>query len=88
MKVGDRVIIGGTPGRRDWFANVQADPNLVVHLKGDVVADVSATAIPVTDPAVRAEIWQHPSTAWYRHQTPVDELIASAPTVELRLDFV
>ncbi|MFK8025332.1 MAG: nitroreductase family deazaflavin-dependent oxidoreductase [Ilumatobacter sp.] len=86
VKVGERLVIGGTPGRRDWWANLQADPRLVVHLKDDVVADLPATATPVTDAAIRAEIWNHLSTDWYRGQTPVEELIASAPTVELSFD--
>lgn len=83
VKVGDRVLIGGTPGRRDWLANLRSEPSLVVHLKEGVIADVPARADEVTDPSVRAEIWNHPATRWYRDQTATDELIASAPTVEL-----
>lgn len=83
VKVGDRVVIGGTPGRRDWFANLTADPRLTVHLKDDLVVDVDAIAAVVEDPSVRAEIWRHASTEWYRSRTPVERLIADAPTVEL-----
>jgi len=83
VKVGNRVVIGGTPRPRDWLANVRADPSMVVHFKERAVFDASATAVEVTDPEVRREIWEHLSTTWYRGQTPVEELIATAPTVEL-----
>lgn len=79
--VDDDIVIGGTPGPRDWFANLRVNPNLVVHLKDDVVADVAATAHDVIDPEHRRRIWTAPSTRWYRQRTPVDDLVADAPTV-------
>jgi deazaflavin-dependent oxidoreductase (nitroreductase family) len=85
VKVDDRIVIGGTPGPRDWLANLQADPRLTVHLKDDLVADVDMTATEVTDPARRRHIWDHPTTQWYRGQISLDELVAHAPTVECRL---
>jgi hypothetical protein len=30
----NRFIITGTPGRRDWLANLEADPRIVVHALG------------------------------------------------------
>jgi len=33
MHVDGRFFITGTPGPRDWMANLKADPRLVVHLK-------------------------------------------------------
>ena len=83
VAVGDRVILCGTPGRRDWLANLRADRSMIVHFKEREVFDAAATAVEVTDAAVRREIWEHPSTQWYREQTPVEALIACAPTVEL-----
>jgi len=83
IKVGERLVIAGTPRPRDWLANLQADPNMVLHLKDSVVADLSFEAREVTDSAVRREIWMHPSTEWYRGQASVEDLIATAPTVEL-----
>lgn len=82
VNVEDRIVICGTPGRRDWMANLRADPRLTVHLKDDLAADVEMTATEVTDPATRRAIWEHPSTEWYRGQAALDELIAQAPTVE------
>ncbi len=83
VKVGDRIVIGGTPGPRGWFANLVANPDLTVHLKGGVVADVEMSAAVVADPVLRQEIWSHPATEWYRNSSSYDALIADAPTVEL-----
>ena len=33
LDVDGRFFITGTPGPRDWLANLLADPSLVVHLK-------------------------------------------------------
>ncbi len=90
VNIDGRVVIGGTPGPRDWLANLRADPAMTLHLKGDpmtgLTVDVAATAVEVTDPALRTTIWNHPATSWYRDQTTVTELIEHAPTVELTLE--
>lgn len=88
VKPDESIVIAGTPGPRDWLANLRADPRLTLHLKGDpdgVVADVDATATEVTDPARRRAIWEHLSTSWYRSQASIDDLVASGPLVELAL---
>ena len=84
VRVGDRGIGGGTPGRRDWLANLRADPSITVHFKEQGVrVDVHGRAVEILDRNERREVWEHRSTDWYRSQTPVEELIASAPTVEV-----
>ena len=83
IQVGDRLVIGGTPGARDWLANVRADPSMTLHLKDEVPADLAFGAVEISDAAIRREIWTHPVTGWYRGQATVDDLIAHAPTVEL-----
>jgi F420H(2)-dependent quinone reductase len=50
------VYFTGTPGKRDWYANMLAHPDFTFHLKQGVVADLPARATPVTDPACRREI--------------------------------
>lgn len=50
------VIITGTPGTRDWYANLLANPRMTLHLKGDVSADLPAVARPVTDEKERRAI--------------------------------
>jgi F420H(2)-dependent quinone reductase len=50
------VYITGTPGRRDWYANLLAHPNFTFHLKSSVVADLPARATPITDPEMRRSV--------------------------------
>lgn len=40
----------------DWHANLLADPELTVHLKNGVRADLAARATPVTDPGERRAV--------------------------------
>jgi deazaflavin-dependent oxidoreductase (nitroreductase family) len=51
-----KVYITGTPGKRDWYANLVAHPEFQFHLKEGVVADLAARATPITDPAARRAV--------------------------------
>jgi hypothetical protein len=42
------IYITGTPGARDWYANMLANPDFTFHLKGSVTADLPANATPIT----------------------------------------
>ena len=56
-----QLFITGMPQAdrtRDWIYNIEADPNVVIHLKQSVVADVPATARVVTDPNERRPLIQ------------------------------
>ena len=86
MVVGDRFFITGTPGRRDWLANLRADPRLVVHLKRGTVVDLGARATEVRDEATRHLVIEHLNASWYRGQASVDDLVARAPMVEVVFD--
>jgi deazaflavin-dependent oxidoreductase (nitroreductase family) len=50
------LYITGTPGRRDWYANLVAHPEFTFHLKQSTQADLSARATPILEPAQRREI--------------------------------
>ena len=52
-----RVYITGTPVRKDWYANLLADPDFTFHLKQSVQQDIPARATPITDKARRREIF-------------------------------
>ncbi|MDJ0952649.1 MAG: nitroreductase family deazaflavin-dependent oxidoreductase [Acidimicrobiia bacterium] len=78
-----RYVITGTPGPRDWFANLRANPELVIHLPGGV--DVPATAASVTDRELRRRVFTDEKTWWYRSQTTVKDLTQNSPMVELSL---
>jgi deazaflavin-dependent oxidoreductase (nitroreductase family) len=56
-RVGDAIYLTGSPGRRDWYANLLANPEFTFHLKQSVVADLPARAAPITDPGERREIF-------------------------------
>lgn len=84
LKVGDRLIITGTPGPRDWYANLLADPTCTIHLKERLRADIAAVAHPVRDPAVRLEVFEHLEATWYRNQgEDLETLLDEAPMVQL-----
>lgn len=76
----DRIYITGRPGRRDWYANLLDDPNIVVHLKHDVVADLPATAQPISDTGERRRILSRIAASW---GYDLELMVASAPLVEV-----
>jgi deazaflavin-dependent oxidoreductase (nitroreductase family) len=78
--VDGRFLISGTPGPRDWMANVQADPSIVVHTRD---GDFPGTARVVTDPELRRRFFTHPEVGWYRSQADLDRLVATAPMIEI-----
>jgi deazaflavin-dependent oxidoreductase (nitroreductase family) len=86
IEVGDRWFITGTPGRRDWLANLRAEPRLTVHLKQSGAADLAARAAEVVDEPTRREVLTHAAAAWYRSQDPLDVLVAESPMVEVVFD--
>jgi deazaflavin-dependent oxidoreductase (nitroreductase family) len=86
MAVDGRFFITGTPGRRDWMANLAADPTIVVHLKRHAHVDLAARAEPVTEPTLRRAVLEHMNAEWYRDQEPLDVLLANAPMVEVVFD--
>jgi deazaflavin-dependent oxidoreductase (nitroreductase family) len=56
-RVDDQVYLSGLPGRRDWYANLLANPDFTFHLKQSVAVDLPARAVPITDPAERRAIF-------------------------------
>lgn len=54
--VDDRIYVTGTPGSRDWYANLLAQPSLTFHLKQSVTADLPATAHVITDQDERRKL--------------------------------
>lgn len=52
-----RYFITGRPGRkRDWQANLKANPHFVIHLKGSEPHDLEAKARLVDDDDERSEV--------------------------------
>jgi hypothetical protein len=51
-----RLYLTGTPGTRDWYANLQVHPAFTFHLKGRVRADLPARATAIVAPPQRRTI--------------------------------
>lgn len=79
----ERFIITGTPGRRDWFANVLANPRVVIKTR---LGDFPATAAPVSDEPFRHCFFSDTTTRWYATQAELLALVRIAPMIELELD--
>lgn len=82
FRVDGRFIITGTPGRRDWIANVIHDPRIIIHVNG---SDIETTASPVLDWEFRRKVFTRSSTSWYTSQEGLDRLVRSAPMIEVHL---
>lgn len=78
-----RIYISGRPGRRGWYANLVADPHFTFHLGGSVVADLPATARPITDLEERRRVLT-PIAAGWGHALGV--MVSSAPLVEVTFE--
>ena len=79
------LFITGTPGPRDWYANLKVHPEFTFHLKESAQASLPARARPVEDPDDRRRIMGailedlgHPNdlAAW----------VAGSPLVEVELE--
>jgi deazaflavin-dependent oxidoreductase (nitroreductase family) len=80
-----RTFLTGTPGPRNWYANLLAHDRLVFHLKETVRADLPARAVPVHDEETRRWVFTRPHrwNDWYLSESTLDDLVARSPMVEL-----
>jgi deazaflavin-dependent oxidoreductase (nitroreductase family) len=78
------VIISGLPGRRDWYANLLANPQLTFHLKGAVKADLPATARPIIDQKERRATMQRVAANWGR--TDIERMLQHSPLIEVTFE--
>ena len=80
--VDGRLYISGLPGRRDWYANMLANPEFTFHLKGSVRADLPARARPITDEAERRAVMARIQGGG----RDLEDWVAGSPLVEVELD--
>jgi deazaflavin-dependent oxidoreductase (nitroreductase family) len=83
-RVDGKVYLSGSPGRRDWYANLQASPDFVFHLKQSTQAELAARARPIVDPAERREV----ISGIFRvlgGARDLDAWVARSPLVEVEL---
>jgi deazaflavin-dependent oxidoreductase (nitroreductase family) len=80
-----RLYVSGMPGfKRNYLANLEADPHLTFHLKGPVHADLAATARIITEPAERREVLPHIARIWKRDD--VETMVEGSPLFEVTID--
>jgi deazaflavin-dependent oxidoreductase (nitroreductase family) len=81
-----RVYISGMPSpkRRNWLSNLDANPHFTFHLKGQVKADLPATARVIEDVDERREILPSVARAWRRND--IDRMVEQSPLIEVLLD--
>ena len=86
-QVDGRIYITGTPGTRDWYANLLQNPHFTFHLKESVHADLPAQARFINDIDERRRILSAPEMGWYQRQvSSVEDLVAGSPLVEVLFD--
>jgi deazaflavin-dependent oxidoreductase (nitroreductase family) len=83
--VDDEVYITGLPGKRDWYANLLADPSLTLHLKQSVTADLAGTAVPIIDTEEKRRLLTEIRGRLTRHQE-VDDFVMQSPLIRVDLD--
>lgn len=79
------IYITGTPGRRDWYANMLDNPEFTFHLKEGLTADLPAHARPITDSAEKRVVLQRILTNLERTNA-LDKWVADSPLVEVLFD--
>jgi deazaflavin-dependent oxidoreductase (nitroreductase family) len=79
----DRTFLSGSPGTRDWYANLLASPEFTYHLKGSTQADLPAVARPITDEAERREIVEGILEDLGRGSADLEDWVASSPLAQV-----
>lgn len=84
--VDERVYITGTPGPRDWYANMLAEPRFTFHVKQGAQADLPARAVAISEPAERRRIMGRimAGNSWFRAQSfDLEAWVTGSPLVEV-----
>ena len=84
--VDGRFYITGTPGHRECYVNLVANPEFTFHLKQSVHADLPARATPIVDQEQRRDIMAriHQKLGGNRD---LDAWVEGSPLVEVELQL-
>jgi hypothetical protein len=82
-RVDGRTFLSGTPGSRDWYANLVVNPDFTYHLKGTVTADLPARARPITQVGERREVIEQIIGGLGRAEGEVEHWVAESPLIEV-----
>ena len=77
-----RLFLTGSPGRRDWYANLVAQPSFTIHLKQSATADLPASARPITDEAERRAVLEGVLRD-VSYPADLEQWLAASPLVEI-----
>ena len=80
------LVLTGSPGKRDWYANLLANPAFTLHVKESAKADLEATATPVTDPDERRDLFTEILERIGRPETDLDRWMTESPLVRVSID--
>lgn len=83
--IDDGIFITGTPGSRDWYANMLHNPRFIFHLKRSVHIDLPAIARPIMEGPQRYEVLSQ-ITKRVGAANNLEGWVDGAPLVEVRLD--
>ena len=78
-----RTFLSGSPGTRDWYANLLAKPEFTFHLKGSAQADLPAVARPITDEEERRGVTAGILEDLGRGSGNLEDWVESSPLVEV-----
>lgn len=81
----DTIYLTGSPGKRDWYANLLAQPDLTFHLKKSVMADLPARAVPITDETERRVLLDE-VTSRVGASERIDDWVARSPLVRVEFE--
>jgi deazaflavin-dependent oxidoreductase (nitroreductase family) len=70
---------------RNWFANLQAHPEFMFHLKGDVQVDLPARATFITDRAERRNILSK-LIQMTKSNADLEALVEAGPLVQVTIE--
>ncbi|MET0419627.1 MAG: nitroreductase/quinone reductase family protein [Actinoplanes sp.] len=76
-----RFWLTGSPGSRDWYANLLAQPEFTLHLKN---LDLPVRGRAVTDPRERAQVFGQ-IVAGLNRPGSLDSWIEGSPLVEIEM---
>ena len=80
-----QIYITGSPGSRDWYANLQAHPDFTFHLKQSATADLPARATPITEEGERRRILAQLLRRVGRPEGELETWVARSPLVSVEL---
>jgi len=79
------LYISGMPGKRDWYANLVANPQFTFHVKQSAQAELPARATPITDEAARKQVLSRIVAKWGR-QAELESFLQHSPLVQVHLE--